>query len=151
SRRTVGPDGVDADRLLGREDAGEAVEIRLPRMIIVGVAYALDRLADLVARELERARAHDVLFVPVRILVEEHHGRRVGRLQLVDDGVVALARARNAFRRAYDLAPARRHVVGGEQRPVVEFHALADLERISLAIIGRRRHLRAEVADEVGA
>src|SRR5262249_55184117 len=136
SRRAVGPDGVDADRLLGREDAGEAVEIRLPRMIIVGVAYALDRLADLVARELERAGAHDVLFVPARILVEDrllvdpgegigqrpqggggrelqadHHGRRVGRLQLVDDGIVALARARNAFRRAYDLAPARRHVV----------------------------------------
>src|SRR5215813_3704870 len=50
SRRAVGPDGVDTDRLLGREDAGEAVEIRLPRMIVVGVAYALDRLADLVAR-----------------------------------------------------------------------------------------------------
>src|SRR5262245_37950212 len=119
--------------------------LRLPRMIIVGVAYALDRLADLVARELERAGAHDVLFVPVRILVEdrllvdpgegigqrrqegagrelqaEHHGRWIGRLQLVDDGIVALARARNAFRRAYDLAPARRHVVGGERRPVVE-------------------------------
>src|SRR5262249_60764612 len=68
SRRAVRPDGVDADRLLGREDAGEAVEIRLPRIIVVGVAYALDRLADLVARELERAGAHDVLFVPVRIL-----------------------------------------------------------------------------------
>src|SRR5262249_38614500 len=71
SPRAFGPDGVDANRLLGREDAGEAVEIRLPRMIVVGVAYALDRLADLVARELERAGAHDVLFVPMRILVED--------------------------------------------------------------------------------
>ena len=30
SRRAVGPDGIDADRLLGRIDAGEAVEIRRP-------------------------------------------------------------------------------------------------------------------------
>src|SRR5262249_151231 len=45
TRRAVGPDGVDADRLLGRKDAGESVEIRRPRVIIVGVASPLDRLA----------------------------------------------------------------------------------------------------------
>src|SRR5262245_59803062 len=45
SRRAVGPDGVDADRLLGREDAGEAVERRLHRVTRGGVAAGTERAA----------------------------------------------------------------------------------------------------------
>ena len=77
-RRAVGADRVDPDRLLVGEDADEAVEIGQSLVVVVGVALALDRLADLVVRELERAGAHDVLLVPVRILVED--------LLLVDEG-----------------------------------------------------------------
>src|SRR5262249_58993826 len=51
ARPAAGADGVDAHRLLGRKDGGEAVEIRLPRMVIVGIAHDLDRLAGLVADE----------------------------------------------------------------------------------------------------
>src|ERR1700736_2949797 len=68
--RAVGENGIDAYRLFGREDADEAVEIRLSRMIIVGIAHALDRLAGLIADELEWAGAHDIHLVPARILVE---------------------------------------------------------------------------------
>ena len=39
-------------------------------MVVVRVAHALDRLAGFVADELERAGAHDVLLVPVGVLVE---------------------------------------------------------------------------------
>ena len=173
--RAVRADRVDPDCLLVRVDAGEPVEIRQPRVIIIGVAHALDRLAELVFGELERARAHDVLLVPARILVEDfllvdpsigigerrqegagrklqmkHHSRRVGRLDVVDHNVVALACARHAFRRVDDRVPARRHVGGCQRRPVVEFDAVADLERVGLAVIGRLRHRGAQVADEVG-
>ena len=175
SGRAVAPDGIDADRLLGRIDGGEAVEIGLSSVIVVGIAHSFDRLADLVTGRLEWAGAHDVLLVPARVLVEdgllvdpgegigerrqeraggelqaEHHGGRVGRLDLVDHDVIALACARDAFRRVDDCPPARRHVGGGERRAVVELHALADLERVGLAVIGRRRHRGAQIADEVG-
>ena len=49
-RGAVGADRVDAHRLLGREDRHEAVEVGLARVIVVGVALALDGLADLVIR-----------------------------------------------------------------------------------------------------
>ena len=39
---------------------------------------------------------------------------------------------------------------GGQRRAVMEFDALADLEGVGLAVIGRLRHLGAEIADEVG-
>src|SRR5207247_1174626 len=67
SRSAVGADGIDADRLLRRIDRDEAVEIGPTRTKVVRVADALDRLPDLVARELERAGAHDISFVPARI------------------------------------------------------------------------------------
>src|SRR5262245_38348023 len=41
------------------------------------------------------------------------------------------------------------HVAGGERRAVMELDALADLEREGLAAVGRLRHLRAQVADEL--
>ena len=173
-RRWQAADRIDADRLLGRIDADEAVEIRLPGVIIVGIAHPLDRLAGLVTGELERAGTHDVHFVPARILVEdgllvdprvglgerrqeragrklqaERHGGRVGRLDAVDHQVMALARTGQALGRVDDLAPARRHVGGGERRAVVKPHALADLEGIGPAGVGRRRHLGAQIADEV--
>ena len=69
-RRTVGPDGVGAHRLLRREDPHEAVEVGLSGMIIVRVALALDRLADLIVGQPEGARPHDILLVPVHVLVE---------------------------------------------------------------------------------
>ena len=141
-RRAVGADRVDADRLLGGEDADEAVEIGQALVVIVGVAHALDRLAGLVAGELERAGAHDVLLVPVRVLVEdlllvdpgegvgerrqkrggrefqlEHDGRRVGRLDLVDhDRNSSRARSVTPSGGKDDLVPARRHVGGGQRR-----------------------------------
>ena len=56
-RGPIGAHRVDADRLLRREDAVEPVEIGLARVVIIGVAHALDRLADLVGDEFERARS----------------------------------------------------------------------------------------------
>src|SRR5262249_42308024 len=75
----VRADRVDPNRLLGGKDANEPVEIGLSLAIIVGIAHPLDRLADLVADEFERAGAHDVLLEPAWILVEN--------LFLVDPGV----------------------------------------------------------------
>ena len=49
-----------------------------------------------------------------------------------------------------DLLPARRHVGGGQRRAVVELDALADLEGVGLAVVGRRRHRGAQIADEIG-
>ena len=52
-RCAVGPDGIRAHRLLGRENANETVEIGLSRVIVVGVTLALDGLPDLEFGELE--------------------------------------------------------------------------------------------------
>src|SRR5262249_40615110 len=156
----VRADRVDPHRLLGRKDADEPVEIGLPRAIIVLIAYPLDRLAYVVTRELEWAGAHDVLLVPVRILIEnlflvdpgvgigerrqkcvgrelqpEHHGRRIGRLDLVDHDEIALSRARYAIGGTDDRLPARRNVRGSERRAVVKLHALADLKGIGLSAV----------------
>ena len=114
-------------------------------------------------------------FIPARILVEdlllvdpaegvgerrqkcsgrefqvEHDGRRIGRLDRVDHHVMALARAQDALGRMDDVVPARRHVRCGQRRPVVKLDTLADLEGVGLAVIGRLRHRRAQIADEVG-
>ena len=64
--------------------------------------------------------------------------------------IVALARADDALGRMHDVLPARRHVGAVSWRAVVELHALADLEGVGLAVVGRLRHLGAEIADEVG-
>src|SRR5438552_14338145 len=66
-RRLVAADRGDAGRLFRREDALDRIEIRQPPVMIVGETLALDRLPGVVADELKRAGAHDVLFVPVLI------------------------------------------------------------------------------------
>src|SRR5207237_2968337 len=121
-RRAVGTDRLDADRLLVGIDPDEAVEIRQSFAVIIGVALALDRLAGLIAGEFERAGAQYILLVPMRVLIEdllfvdprkgigeggqkgaggklqtERNGRRVGRFDLVDHTVKALARAGDAW------------------------------------------------------
>src|SRR5271165_282664 len=174
-RRTVGTDRFDAKGLLVGIDAVKTVEIGQPLVIIIGVLHPLDRLADLVRGEFERPRAHDVFFVPVRILVEdrllvdpvvrigeggqkrgggelqtENHRGRVRRLDLIDHHEEALARAGYSLRWVDDLVPARHHVICGECRAVVPLDTVADLEGVGLSIIGRLWHLGAQVADEVG-
>src|SRR5258705_7595852 len=65
--------GIYADKQVVRVgvNAGEAVEIGQSFMVIIGVLSTLDRLAGLIIDEFERAGAHDVLFVPARILIED--------------------------------------------------------------------------------
>ena len=80
----------------------------------------------------------------------EDDGRRIGRLDLVDHQVIAGARAQHALRRKDDLVPARGDVGGGQRRAVGEFDAVADLEGVGLAVVGRLRHLGAQIADDIG-
>src|ERR1700730_1735578 len=68
-RRAVGADRLNPNRLLVGINADEAVEIGPPLMVIIGVLHTLDRLADLIVDEFERARAENVLLVPARVLV----------------------------------------------------------------------------------
>ena len=149
------------------------VQVWLPLVVVVRVAFAPDRLAQFVADEPERSAAHDVLLVPARVFVDdvlfvndgiwigerrqecqrrelqvEHHGRRIGRADCIDHVVPGLARAGVAFWRVDDLIPACRHIGGRERRTVMEFHALADLECVGGAVVRRLRHVGAEVADE---
>src|SRR5262249_54149580 len=149
-------------------DAGNAVEIRQSLVIIFLVALPLDRLAKFVTDKSERAGAEDALLVPVGVLVEdlllvdpgegvgerrqkgagrefetEDYGQRVGRLYFVDHDVKTLARAGHAGGRIDDLAPARGHVVGGQWRAVMKLDAVAELEGVGFAVIGRLRYLRA--------
>ncbi len=174
-RGAVGADCVEPGRLLWRKDPDDGVEIRQPRVVVVRVALAPDRLAGLVADQLEGAGAHDVLLVPARIAVEDfllvdpgvgvgerrdegagrefeakHDSVRVGCLDRVDHDVEGLPCAGDAGRRADDLAPAGGDVGGGQRRAVMPFDAVADLEGVGLAAIGRGRHLGAEIADEIG-
>ena len=174
-RRAVAADRLDPDRLLVGIDRGEAVEIGQVLVVIIGVAHAPDRLAGLVAGEFEGAGAHHVPLVPVRVLVEDrllvdpvervgerrqegagrefqvkHDGRRIGRLDLVDHQVIGRPRAEHPLARKDHLVPARRDVGGGQRRTVVELDAVADLEGVAPAGVGRLRHLGAQVADEIG-
>ena len=171
----VGADRVDPGRLLRRVERDKAVEVRLSLTVIIRVAIALDRLADFVAGEFERAGAHHILFVPVRVLRQrlllvderkrigeggeerrggefetENHGLRIRRVDLVDHREVFLPGAGDALRRVHDIFPVRRDIGCRQRRTVVEFDVLADLEGVSLAVIGRLRHLGAQIAHEVG-
>ena len=173
--RAVGADGVGAHRLFGREDGHEAVEVGLARVIVVGIALALDGLADLVLGHLERTGPHDVLLVPVHVLVElrlrinvavgigqrrqerqggklqlEHHRLVVRRGDGVDHHEVILARAGDAGLGMDDLVPARGNVLCRQGRAVVKLHALADLEGVGQPVVRRLRHLGAQVAHEIG-
>ncbi len=144
-------------------------------MVVVPILFALDRLADLVIDKFERTGAEDVLLVPARVLVEDllfvdevervgerrqkRAGRefemkddslRVGRLDFVDHQIVTGACAQLAVGGKDDLVVARGHVGGGQRRAVVKFDVPADLEGVGLAVVGRLRHLGAEIADEMG-
>ena len=158
-RRAVAAQRRHANRLLVGIDPDERVEIRQPRVIIIWVAHALDRLADLHAGEFEGSRPQDVLFIPARVLVEmrllvdpvvgarqrrqkcvgrefqpEHRGRRVGGLDLVDHHEMALARAQHPFGREDDVLPARGNVISRQRRAVVKLDALSDLEGVGRVI-----------------
>src|SRR5204862_3853417 len=123
-RGAVAADRIETRRLLRRQDPDDAVKIRQPLVVVIRVALAPDRLARLVADQLEGARTHNVFLVPARVAVEdlllvdpgvgigerrqksagrkfetEHHGQRVRHLDLVDHDVEALTRAGDAFRR----------------------------------------------------
>ena len=143
-------------------------------MVVVGVALTFDGLAYLVFGELEGARAHDVLLVPMHVLVEFLHGINVGirigqgrqeregckfefedhrlivrRGNGVDHYEVAFARAGNAGLRVDDLVPTRRDVLRRKRGAVVEFHALSDLEGIGQPIVGWLGYFGAQVAGEI--
>src|SRR5262249_9361080 len=173
-RGTVASDRLDPHRLLFRIDTGHAVEIGQSLVIIIFVALPLDRLTGLVFDELERTGSEDVFLIPARVLIEnlllvdpgegvgerrqecagrefetEDHGQWIGGLDLVDHDIKTLARAGHTFGWIDDLVPARGYVVSGQWRAVMELDAVADLEGVGPAVIGRLRHRRAEIADKV--
>src|SRR5205085_5208328 len=146
-------------RLLSGIDINESVNDRNSYAVIIGVALALDRLAGLIAGEFERAGAQYILLVPMRVLIEdllfvdprkgigeggqkgaggklqtERNGRRVGRFDLVDHHVKALARAGDACGRLDDLVPARCHVGSRQRCTIMEFDALTNLEGVGLSV-----------------
>ena len=66
----------------------------------------------------------------------EFDGVLVRRVDLLDRGEQRGARDADAGRRLADAVVGRLHVGGGEVRPVVELHALAQVERVGLAVLG---------------
>ena len=72
-----------------------------------------------------------------------------GAVDRIDHDEIALPHAEHALRREDDLVPARRNILGGQGRAIGEFDAVADLEGPGSAAIGRLRHRRAHVADDV--
>ena len=80
----------------------------------------------------------------------EDHGPGIGRLNLVDQEIIAGAPARRSFGGEDDPVPAGGHIRSRQGRAVMELDVLADLEGVGLAVIGRLRHLGAEIADEIG-
>src|SRR5881394_2431980 len=120
------------------------------------------------------ARAQNVLFVPVRILVQsgflvdigewigerrkeggrgkfepEHDCARVRRFDLVHHRVEGLPGAGDTGRRTDDALPARGDIGGRQRRPIMKFHPVADFEGVGFVVIGGPRHLGAEVADKI--
>ena len=63
-------------------------------------------------------------------------GVLVGRVDLLDRGEQRRARDADAGRRLADAVEGRLHVGRREIRPVVELHALAQVERVGLAVLG---------------
>ena len=143
-------------------------------MVIVGVPLAGDGLPGLVTHEFEGARSENVLFVPVRILVQsgflvdigewigerrkeggrgefepEHDCARVRRFDLVHHRVEGLPGAGDTGRRTDDALPARGDIGGRQRRPIMKFHPVEDFEGVGFVVIGGPRHLGAEVADKI--
>src|ERR1700737_3584249 len=79
----------------------------------------------------------------------EDHGRWIGSVDLVDHDKITLPGADDPLRREDDLVPARRDIFGCQWRAVGELDPLADLEGVSLAVIARLWHDRAQIADEI--
>src|SRR5689334_4933362 len=67
-RGAVAAQRINPRRLLLGEDAFEPIEIGQARVVIIGVADPVDRLAGLVGGELEGPRPFDVLLVPAWVL-----------------------------------------------------------------------------------
>src|SRR4029079_304483 len=63
--------GVDLHGLLRGINADEAVQVRQALVIVIRIALAGDRLADLVLVEDERTGTEDVLLEPMRVLLED--------------------------------------------------------------------------------
>src|SRR5271165_5733909 len=80
----------------------------------------------------------------------EYDGRRIRRFDRIDHLVIALAHTQYALRWVNDHFETRGHIGRGQRRPVVELDVIANLEGIGLAIIGRLRHHRAQIAYEIG-
>ena len=173
--RALAADRGDLGGVRADEERAVAVEVGLALVPVVRILLA-DPVRTLdVLDEHERAGAHDVLLVPVHVLrqdvglVDEVPGRGerlqegsrrpleleahrvgVGRLHRLDHRVGGLADACDVGRREDDLVVGgldvpRRHVA-----PVVELHALADLEGVGQPV-GRHGPALGEVADRLGA
>src|SRR5262249_42563514 len=136
-RGAVGADRIELYGLLRRIDPDKAVKVGQPLVVVMGVALSFDQLTGLEFLKDERAGTHDVVFVPVNVLVEdfllvnpvvrigERRQERAGsELQVNDDRVfvrrrdvlnhheIGRTRAQRAFGRKGDLVQARRDVLG---------------------------------------
>jgi hypothetical protein len=74
----------------------------------------------------------------------EDDGFRVAGFDLVDHRIVAATRADDPFRWVNDPVPARRHVVGGLGRTVLEADILADRECVGPGATRRLGNLGAD-------
>ena len=81
------------------------------------------------------------------MLEAEVEGLIIRRLDRLDHGVLALARARSPRRGVDDVIVGRLDVSRGEEGAVVELDPAADLERVGQAVLGYRPALR-EVTDD---
>src|SRR5581483_4789647 len=90
-----------------------------------------------------------------RLAERDDDGVGVGRIDLVDRGEQALDRADRALRRRLHAVDRGDHVGRGERRAVVELDALAQLERVGLAVarllvrLGELRHDRLQAVERV--
>ena len=144
-QRLPAADGFYAGRLLFGEDGPEAVQIGLARVMVVGVAPALDEGPGFVLHEDEGPGAEDMLLVPVYVLGEllrivdkvegVGHGRDKGgrgifqredhrvvvrRVDLIHHTVEGLPRAVDARRGEDNLVEGGHDVVRGHRLAVPE-------------------------------
>ena len=143
-------------------------------MVIFGVTVAADGLAEFECLEFERTGTKDVFLVPMRVPSEnvrlvnervrvcerrqkrrcrkfqfEHDGSGIGCGDRIDHRVNAGPRTEDAGCGIDDGVPARGDVRGGELGAVMPFDAIADFERPGFPLVGRFRHLGAQVAHEI--
>src|SRR5229473_5384337 len=124
-------------------------------MVVIGVARSGNRLSRLVFLKPEWAGAHDFLLEPVRIAIEDlflvEEGVRIGeggqecarrefeaeddgfwiaRFDFFDHRIIAAAWADDAVRRVDDVVPARRHIIGGHRRTILEPDVRSEERRV---------------------